>query len=420
MPGVVYHGDGDEHPYATDANKFAFFCAAVASWVITRPQDPAVLHLHDWHSGVLAVLRRFDARYMRLARIPTVFTIHNLAYQGQRPLRDDASSLHAWFPTLRYTTAGVSDPAFPHVFNPMAAAIRLCDRINTVSPSYAREICRPSDPSAGFIGGEGLEEDLKQRERDGTLIGILNGCNYPAATAAAPPWHELRRLLDAALADWQQRDRDPVIARMHALARNRLKRLGDDRPRHLLTSVGRIVDQKMRLMFTRTPSGRPALAALLDRLPDDALLILLGSGDTRYEAELARIATRHRKLLFLRGYSEAAGDALYASGDLFLMPSSFEPCGISQMLAMRAGQPCVVHGVGGLRDTVKHLETGFVFAGADPARQAGAFVDCTADAVALRDDDAGAFDRIRAAASRTRFPWRDAARNYLRNLYGLG
>jgi len=179
VPGVVYHGDGDEHPYATDANKFAFFCAAVASWVITRPQDPAVLHLHDWHSGVLAVLRRFDARYMRLARIPTVFTIHNLAYQGQRPLRDDASSLHAWFPTLRYTTAGVSDPAFPHVFNPMAAAIRLCDRINTVSPSYAREICRPSDPSAGFIGGEGLEEDLKQRERDGTLIGILNGGNYP-------------------------------------------------------------------------------------------------------------------------------------------------------------------------------------------------------------------------------------------------
>jgi len=419
-PGVVYHGDDANRPYATDANKFAFFCAAVASWIITRPQEPAVVHLHDWHCGVLAVLRRFDARYLRLARIPTVFTIHNLAYQGQRPLRDDPSSLHAWFPALRYEASSVTDPEFTHVFNPMAAAIRLCDRVNTVSPTYAREICRPSDPATGFIGGEGLEADLRRREQDGTLMGILNGCNYPATPAVASPWKDLRRLIGDTLDGWQQRERDPAFRKMHANARKRLDGLGEDRPPHLLTSVGRIVDQKMRLMFTRTPAGVPALAALLERLPDDALLILLGSGEPRFEAELARIAAKQPKLLFLRGYSEAVGEALYASGDLFLMPSSFEPCGISQMLSMRAGQPCVVHAVGGLRDTVRHGETGFVFDGQDPSRQAGAFVDCAADAVALRDNDPSAYARIRDGARASRFPWDASARHYLRKMYELG
>ena len=104
------------------------------------------------------------------------------------------------------------------------------------------------------------------------------------------------------------------------------------------------------------------------------MLILLGSGEAEYENRIADIAEHADNLLFLCGYSATLAEPLYRSGDLFLMPSSFEPCGISQMLAMRAAQPCVVHGVGGLRDTVEDGRSGFVFTGATPQEQASNFV----------------------------------------------
>ncbi len=147
------------------------------------------------------------------------------------------------------------------------------------------------------------------------------------------------------------------------------------------------------------------------------MLVLLGTGDPAYEAELTRLAARAPNLLFLRGYSEALSADLYAAGDLFLMPSSFEPCGISQMLAMRSGQPCVVHGVGGLRDTVADGRTGFVFNGSTPAAQVGRFVATVADALRLRENDPRRWQSIRRAARARRFDWARSARTYIRDLY---
>ncbi|HKX55006.1 MAG TPA: glycosyltransferase, partial [Xanthomonadales bacterium] len=116
-------------------------------------------------------------------------------------------------------------------------------------------------------------------------------------------------------------------------------------------------------------------------------------------------------------YAEELSEQLYRGGDLFLMPSSFEPCGISQMLAMRAGQPCVVHGVGGLRDTVVNGESGFVFEGDTSAAQAEAFVVTVGKALQLRERDKDAWRRLRQTAAAQRFSWPQAAQQYINDLY---
>lgn len=410
-PGVVYHGDVPSRPYATDASKFAFFCAAVAAWIESQPDAPAALHLHDWHVAALAVLRTFDPALDKLRAAPLFFTIHNLSYQGQRPLADDESSLEEWFPDLNYDAADIADPTASDVFNPMAAAIRLSDRINAVSPTYAEEIQRPSDPDSGFIGGEGLEELLQQRAADGDLIGILNGCDYSRPPSQAYSW---RKLLDLCSKTLEQLGDDEA----NDIARKTIARQPKRRPLHLLTSVGRVVDQKMRLMFQERDNGRSALEGILRALGQDSLLILLGSGEARYEEQLLELARSYSNFLYIRGYSEAIGDALYASGDLFLMPSSFEPCGISQMLAMRCGQPCVVHGVGGLRDTIDDGVNGFVFDGDSPLAQATNFVECVIQALWLRLDDPLHWKRVRDNARAARFEWGDSARAYIKEFYG--
>jgi starch synthase len=412
--GRVYHDDGPLRPYATDANKFAFYCTAVASWIDTLAGLPDAVHLHDWHAAFYLLHREFSPSGARLRQIPTVFSIHNLTYQGQRPLRGNESSLEAWFPEMNYDPRVLADPFADDCINPMAFAIRRADRINTVSPTYAQEIQCPSNPDTGFIGGEGLEKDLTRAAEEGRLFGILNGCEYPASLGRRPGW---QRLLMAARDTAEKWHHDDPTAAVHALAIDRLNSLPRRRPLHILTSVGRLVAQKMQLFFEPLADGRSALEHILNRLDRSGVLILLGSGDNDYEQRLARIAAERANFIFLRGYAEDLGNLLYHGGDLFLMPSSFEPCGISQMLAMRAGQPCVVHGVGGLHDTVESGITGFIFAGSTRAEQAAAFVDRVEQALQLRHDHPNRWQKIRKQAAAQRFDWASSARQYIGQLY---
>src|SRR6056300_946863 len=134
----------------------------------------------------------------------------------------------------------------------------------------------------------------------------------------------------------------------------------------LFTSVGRLTDQKVLLLRQTMHNGKSLLDNLLLQIKGRARLVLLGSGDPLLEQFLLEVAGRHSNFIFLRGFSIGLSECLYRAGDLFLMPSSFEPCGISQMLAMRAGQPCLVHAVGGLLDTVTDGSDGFVFSGDNP------------------------------------------------------
>jgi starch synthase len=414
--GLIYFGDEPERPFATDANKFALFCASAAEWVASRSRKPDVVHLHDWHAAMYLLFARYDERLGAVARIPTVFTVHNLSYQGTRPLRGDESSLEAWFPDLRPDIDAIVDPEHGNCINPMAAAIRLADRVSTVSGTYADEICRPSDPSSGFIGGESLEDLLTDARAEGRLIGILNGCEYDLPKTRRPGWMRLLGMCEAQLHDWQRRS---PANDAHQLARQRISQFPKRRPLHILTSIGRLVAQKATLLLLDAENGNSPLQRLSAELGRSTVIIVIGSGEPVFEKRMLAVAHACPNVLFLNGYSELLADPVYAAGDLFLMPSSFEPCGISQMLAMRAGQPCVVHGVGGLRDTVEHGETGFIFGGETSRAQADNFVTATREALAWRSDDPAGWKTMCERAMEQRFSWQLCAERTVRELYGF-
>tara|TARA_R100000900_G_scaffold66106_2_gene53026 strand:+ start:134758 stop:136311 length:1554 start_codon:yes stop_codon:yes gene_type:complete len=408
--GRIYCDDGAQRPFASDATRYARFCSAVAQALTAGLLPwPDVVHLHDWHTAGLAVLARGYPRFAPLQALRWVYTIHNLALQGIRPLRGDASSLEAWFPGLYFDPAWIGDPRYADCYNPMRAGITLCQRVHAVSPHYAREILGEA--------GEGLTGDLRLAEAQGRLVGILNGCEYPAPEMPGRGFPWLAALLSEQVERWL---REQPGQGVHQLARRRLAALrdsGSEPPGTLLTSVGRLTDQKVRLLEQAMPDGRSCLAHVLDCLGPGDRLLVLGSGDPAKEQFFHAVAEADERLLFLCGYSETLADPIYASGDLFLMPSSFEPCGISQMLAMRAGQPCLVHAVGGLVDTVTDGVNGFRFSGdSDPAR-AAALLERLETALRLRRQQPRRWRALVEAARATRFPWSDAARACELRLY---
>ncbi len=378
---------------------------------------PDVVHLHDWHAALYLLLRHFDPAFRQLQAPRTVFTIHNLAYQGIRPLANDVSSLETWFPGLAPPPAIVGDPRYADCVNPMAVAVRLADKLNTVSPTYAQEILQPNDPARGFSGGEGLEQDLRLAAEQGRLAGILNGCDYPSNTAAAAG-------LEQTAGD--QRAGPHGLGKDHAHGRPR-REPGTAQgftatPSRPGTDQYRADDSaKMRLVPAANDS-RPLIAGERSSTiwANNGVLILLGSGEPELEQRMQQLAAEHRNFLFLCGYSDALSQTLYAAGDFFLMPSSFEPCGISQMLAMRAGQPCIAHAVGGLRDTIRSGQNGFLFSGDTPTAQADDFVATFQRARQLKTETPDHWQSMRAAARAERFSWSVAAERYQEELYGSG
>lgn len=423
-PGRIYCDDPPQAPFETDATKFALFNAGVAAGLAQGAFGAIdIVHLHDWHAALVAALIRLPGVYQKqLSSLRCVYSIHNLALQGIRPLAGAASSLAAWFPSLDHGHPALADPRWPGCVNPMAVGIRLADAVHAVSPAYAQEIQRPSDPGSGFFGGEGLENDLLEAGRQGRLFGILNGCSYGDSSAGGPAvsplpdWPAFLKCAEREIVQWASRDER--LASAHFVADKSLPRLPVSRPGLLVTGVGRVTAQKFGLLRERLDDGRFALAHMLDRLGDRGVLVLLGTGDVELERFLVETAAAHDNFLFLRGYSDELARVLYATGDLFLMPSSFEPCGIGQMLAMRDGQPCLVHHVGGLRDTVRDGQTGFAFEGDGPRNQARALVARFTEAVQMQADARSAFDAIGEAAARERFEWSDSVREYLVRLYG--
>lgn len=415
--GRIYCDDPLGAPFATDATKFALFCAAVSEAVI---QDVFghldVLHLHDWHAAFLLILRRFHPAFRTLHDIRSVYTVHNLALQGVRPFSGHPSSLDAWYPGLVYSRDLLADPRWPDTVNPMAVGIRLADAVHAVSPTYAEEILHSSAVvSRGYYGGEGLEEDLHTARDQGRLIGILNGCEYPETIPPAPDWPELPSRLQAQVLRWA--GTQAVLSPTHFIAHARLRDTTAQRPGTILTSVSRITDQKVRLLGQTDDQGRTALEDILEALGDRGIYLFLGSGDLDFERFLTATSANYANFIFLRGYSEAAAQALYAAGDLFLMPSSFEPCGISQMLAMRAGQPCLVHHVGGLKDTVQDGVNGFAFTGSSLTEQATQLVETFKRTLELHETKPERWTEIREAAAAARFSWQDSVAAYIEKLY---
>ncbi len=414
--GAVYSND-HYGPFATDAHKFALFSAAVGQLINSRIIDGIdILHCHDWHSAPLLILRQYSKHYLLLRSLHAVFSIHNLAIQGVRPMQGDDSSLLSWFPDLVIDSDnGIQDPRDSHLVNLMRAGINLADRVHTVSPTYAKEILQASNPEQGFIGGEGLEYDLGEVNKQGRLFGILNGCDYNAAKSDTPSRAEVLKLIDSALQQWSHNKGGAFRNYYFALRRLQQwqRRRTDSTP--VLASVARVTAQKFKLLTTES-DGTTVLESLLQKL-QPGLLIILGNGDADYENFFTDVMASNENFLYLSGYSDALSAALYSFADLYLMPSLFEPCGISQMLAMREGTPCLVHGVGGLKDTVVNGKNGFAFSGTNLAVQGENLLSALETVLTMFKSDPITWQALCQQAAEERFSWDKSVTAYCKCLY---
>lgn len=417
--GQWVYTDDDEGPFATDATKFALFCQGVLEALhndlLPRPDK---FHFHDWHAAFATILLEYEFRYSGFKRIPRVFSIHNLSLQGIRPITGMSSSLYGWYRNLKVDMTYLVDPRYPDCINPMRAAIHYCDKIHVVSPSYADEVQRPSDPSQGFFGGEGLHEDLQIAAKNNKLVGILNGCKYDVSFPEPMSYREFLVSSQQSLFSWMALK--DTMRSAHFIAFERVRALLASKKKNkpfIASFVGRLTSQKVALLMV-TYEGKTVLEHILDRLKDiNGVALMMGSGDANLERKFTQVMAKYDNLIFLNGYTAHLSEDLYALGDLFLMPSSFEPCGISQMLSMRRGQPCLVHHVGGLKDTVIDGVNGFAFTGSDVTEQCNNLLASFDRAVTIYLNDPEAWQQYVENAKAARFSWQQSVEEYLNKLY---
>ena len=344
MPGGVpayfveapgYFNRENVYGYTDDGERFILFCRAALEMTRRLNWIPDILHCHDWHTAIIPnwmrTLYRDDPE---LADAATVFTIHNLAFQGI-------------FGYRILEIAGVADHGFiypavgelANVVDLMGRGIHFADIISTVSPRYAQEILKPQF-------GERLDPIL--RERSDRLYGILNGIDAEAFDPATD------RHITAPF-DAFSLERRPANKR----ALQEQMRLPTEADTPLIGMVSRLADQK----------GLDLLDQILVPLIEQGIqLVVAGTGDQHYHQLLEAMVRRYPRQVAVRfTFDTALSQRIYAGSDLFLMPSRFEPCGLSQMLAMRYGGIPIVHQTGGLADTVQEFDpasesgNGFVF-----------------------------------------------------------
>lgn len=415
----IYCDDPPDAPFATDATKFAFFSRAVAEGIKNKVfGEITTIHLHDWHTAFLLILREFHQDYNELKKYQTVFTIHNLAFQGIRPFQGHSSSLKEWYPDLfKFDRALLADARWQDCINPMAAGIRLADAVNTVSPTYAKEILKPSNPPL-YYGGDGLESDLLNVQKKGKLFGILNGCDYKLKRQM--PVYNFSLLLKYfknLVQGWAAESDYLKISHYFTLGKLNSININDYKNPVILTSIGRVVEQKFYLLKAKGLNNFTAMQRILKAIKGRGVYIVLGTGSKEYERFLIEMSLNYENFIFLNGYSNECSDILYANGHLFLMPSSYEPCGISQLYAMREGQPCVVHGVGGLNDTVKDNKNGFVFYGNTVEDKIDNFVDKCIAAVDMKENNVLKWNNICSSAQKTKFTWDKSVKEYIEKIY---
>jgi len=287
--------------------------------------------------------------------------------------------------------------------------------MNTVSPTYAKEILIPSNPQKGFYGGEGLEKLLRQSHNDGRLTGILNGIEYPAnRTNVRITFDRLLEIIESEVRSYNKTNSPALPESVMA----RILSMKSHPAGPVITSVTRVSDQKIRLLFEKGANGKTALDMILEQLKENkGFYIFLGNGEPKYENLLEQRAASNERLLYLKLYSDIIAQSLFANGTVFLMPSSFEPCGLTQMIAMRSGQPCIVHATGGLKDTVTDGVNGFQFEGNDTRAQVDNLVHTVRNWLDIYNNDKIRWEQIRNEAARSRFEWKDSAKKYVELLY---
>jgi len=409
----IYHDDPTE-PFFNDAIKYFIFCTAVVEAVkVNAFGELDIIHMHDWHASTILFLKTYHPNYQCLHNIRYVYSIHNLAIQGIRPFYDNYASLGNWFQDIHLDQETLRDSRYTDCVNLMAVGIRLADAVHTVSPSYKEDVLLPSR-APEFIGGEGLEEDLQVANTQGRLFGILNASNYSNIRTAAKGM--LYKNTIKALFRWLQDESKKYKSDFLAHTGEKVIDLECSSPKFVMSSVARLTEQKF-YFFKRSPEALEQILVKLESV--GGIFMLLGTGDPDYEEHFRKLSYRHKNFIFTNGQSEDLIDSIYMESDLYFMPSLFEPCGISQMLAMRNGNPCLVHHTGGLKDTVYHLKTGFSFDGNTYDEKIENMVSVFNEALAIWQEHPTQWRKLKVNAKKVRFTWEKSISEYYKNLYHL-
>ncbi len=301
-----------------DGERFAFFCKAVLDMLPHVDFKPDVIHSNDWHTGMIPILCKKEYADAQYRKYKHVYTIHNLLFQGNFP----KELLRCFNLSDEYYYNG--DIKFDNGISFMKAGILYADEVTTVSQTYAKEIMTSEY-------GERMENVLASRKNN--LTGIVNGIDTE---------------------EWNPKT-DKILYRnysVNALANKR------ECKKSLQYQLGlRVADDVMLIGICSRLTWQKGMHLILDKLSaimnQDVQLVILGSGDSYIEGELRKIeAIYPHRAVFYCGYNEELSHKLYAGCDLFLMPSLFEPCGISQLISMRYGTIPLVRETGGLKDTV--------------------------------------------------------------------
>lgn len=392
----IYGEGGTDYP--DNPVRFAFLVGAALRWASLRPEPPQIVHGHDWQAGLLGPYVRAAvraelfghrrARGGQAASMPdrpgTVFTIHNLAYQG---LFDKS-----WTPQLGLSWDDFTLDGFEYWdrLSFLKSGINFSDVVTTVSPTYAQEIQR-REYGHGF--------DTIVRARREALVGILNGIDTDEWNPATDP--HLPAPFDAEHLSGKARSKRAVLEAFGLPADQAAM------ARPLVGMVSRMVDQK----------GLDLIAAVASQLANlEATFVIVGTGLPRYQDMWSQLARwRPDRIGVFVGFDERRAHLVEAGADVFLMPSRFEPCGLNQMYSMRYGTVPVVRAVGGLVDTVRPYDpargtgTGFLFSEYHPMAMLRALVSAL-EAFHQKE----IWTRLQENGMRTDFSWDRSAAEYVK------
>ncbi len=378
------YGDGNT-PFEDNDQRFAFFSRAVVEFARTYALDVDVLHCNDWHTALAPLYARhyYEEEF---AHTELALTIHNLAYQGTFDAdRFDVTGLPKKYASAAEVLDGEGRVNF------LKSGIQYADILTTVSRGYSEEIQTPE-------GGNGLHEVLAARAD--SLHGILNGADYsvwsPDADRVIPVKYDIERL------NGKRQNKAALQHQLKLPVRPTLPLVG------LIT---RLTEQKGIDILV------PAVRSLLSELEDERAgfqLVVLGDGERRFHEELKELSADFpKRVVFFEGYSDEMAHRVQAGSDILVVPSRFEPCGLTQIYAMRYGTVPVVHATGGLRDTITDLRTdpetgtGFVFDDHNPEALAGALERAVATYRNYRK-----WRPLMVRAMEQDFSWKQSARQY--------
>lgn len=307
--------------YRDDIERFVSFQIAALDWIIGRSSMPDIIHCHDHHTGLIPFMNKFCPKYERLKDITTLITIHNGLYQG-------IFTFNKLYYLPEFDLIHIKELEWGNCINSLAAGIKCADAFTTVSPSYLNEIS---------YSGNGLET-LYQRFRNKSK-GILNGIDLNIWNPDSDPMIETN-YANTTLNDGKQENKEALC-----------EHFGMDSTKPLFSFIGRLYNEKGADLLPKT------ITSVLTTLNNEINILVLGYGDAEIENQLTQLLPLYKGNYNAHiGYNEELAHKTYAGSDFILIPSRIEPCGLTQMYALRYGTIPIVRRTGGLKDTIVDFE----------------------------------------------------------------